>query len=111
MRTGPKYLICGSRLSDDLVLLRALLEGLNTEGRQWSETIVIMDDGTLPGLEGEVRDFKHLEHRRVKQNWRTPPNIVIAVMDRLTQNRDTEKTLIRAESQGIPAYVLSRYGP
>lgn len=102
------YLFCGSALTDDYNVLRILLDGLNTWGRVWKEVIIILDDGSLQGLESEVAEFRHLEHRRVK-DWVTP-NIVIAITDRLSHNRDIKKTLIRAESEGIPAYVLSRYG-
>jgi hypothetical protein len=107
-RYGPKYLFCGSHLTDDTYILRCLLEGLNTQGRQWSETIIILDNGSLQGLEHEVVGFRHLEHRRVKDLG--SPNIVIAFMDRLSHNRDTEKLLERAETQGIPAFVVSTYG-
>jgi hypothetical protein len=106
-RYGPSYLLCGSTLTDDRNVLRILLEGLNTWARQWTEIVVILDDGSLQGLEGEVKEYRHLEYRRVK-SW-SAPNIVIAFMDRLSQNRDTEKTLRRAESEGVPAYTLSRY--
>lgn len=105
----PRYLFCGSRLTDETLLMRALLEGLNTQARQWTETITILDDGSLRGLEGEVEAFRNLEHRRVRDAFSARPNIVVAFMDRLSHNRDTEKTLILAESQGIPAYVISRY--
>jgi hypothetical protein len=104
---GPKYLFCGSRLTDDTYLMRALLEGLNTMARQWSETIPILDDGSLPDLEYEVEMFRHLEYRRVK-DW-VRPNIVIAFMDRLSHNRDTEDLLRVAESEGVPAFIVSRY--
>jgi hypothetical protein len=104
---GPKYLLVGSRLTDDTLLMRALLEGLNTQGRQWSEIIIILDDGSLQGLEHEVEGFRHLEHRRVR-HW-VRPNICIAFMDRLSHNRDTEKLLRRAESEGIPAFIVSTY--
>jgi hypothetical protein len=107
MGYGPKYLFCGSRLTDDTLLMRALLEGLNTQGRQWTETIIILDNGSLQGLEHEVDGFRHLEHRRVK-DW-VRPNIVIAFMDRLSQNRDTEKLLRVADSEGIPAFIVSAY--
>jgi hypothetical protein len=30
-------------------------------------------------------------------------------MDGLQQNRDTERTLQRADKEGIPAFVVSRY--
>jgi hypothetical protein len=83
------------------------LEGLNTQGRQWTETITILDDGSLQGLEGEVEPFRHLEHHRVE--GRTKANIVVAFIDRLSHNRATEKTLRVAESQGIPAFIVSRY--
>ena len=106
--TGPKYLLVGSRLTDDTLLLRALLEGLNTQARVWSETIIILDNGSLQGLEHEVGEFRYLEHRRVK-DWVTP-NICIAFMDRLSHNRDTEKLLRLAESEGVPAFVIGRYG-
>lgn len=105
---SPKYLLCGSRLTDDTYLLRVILEGLNTWGRQWSETLIILDDGSLDGLENEVDGFRCLEHRRYKDGAK--PNIVIAFMDRLSQNRDTEKLLERVESDGIPAFIVSRYG-
>lgn len=110
VRYGPRYLISGSSLTDDKQLLRALLEGLNTQARQWSETITVLDDGSLQGLENEVAEFRHLAHRRFHEGWiTTPPNIVVAFMDRLSQNRDTEQLLKRADSAGIPAYVISRY--
>jgi hypothetical protein len=88
--------------------MRALLEGLNTQARQWSETIVILDNGTVRDLERELNDFRHLEHRPIR-GW-IEPNIVIAFMNRLSHNRKTEETLKRAESEGIPAFVVSRYG-
>ena len=102
-------MLVGSRLSDDTYVLRLLLEGLNTWGRQWTETLVILDDGSLPGLEQEVAEFRHLEHRRVN-DWVDGTNIVIAFMDRLSHNRDVEALLRRAESEGVAAYVVSRYG-
>jgi hypothetical protein len=112
--SGPRYLICGSSLTtaDTTPLLRLILEGLNTQARQWSETITVLDDLSLPGLEGEVEDFRHLEHRRFDVNLSTltMPNIVIAFMNRLSHNRDTEQLLRHAESQGIPAFCISTYG-
>jgi glycogen synthase len=108
MTYGPKYFLCGSSLTDDKQLLRAILEGLNTQARQWSETIVILDNGSLRGLEHEIEEFRHLEYRRVLILGE--PNIVIAFMDRLSHNRDIEKTLELAETAGIPTYVISRYG-
>lgn len=110
MKPGPKYLICGSRLAiaDVVPLLRLLLEGLNTQARQWQETIVVLNDGSLRGLEDEVLSFRNLEHRRI-EDW-VRPNIVVAFLDRLSHNRDTEKTLRRAESEGIPTFVISTYG-
>lgn len=109
MTQGPKYLFCGSRLTDDTYILRCILEGLNTQGRQWSETLTILDDGSLQDLGEEVSFFRHLERRHVS-GLEIRPNIVIAFMDRLSQNRDTEKLLRLAESQGIPAFVVSTYG-
>lgn len=107
--SGPTYLFCGSSLTDDMQLLRALLEGLNTQARQWSEVITILNDGSLPGLEGEVEDYRYLQHRRMKAVWDTPPNIVIAFMDRLSHNRNTEELLRHAVNEAIPTYVISRY--
>ena len=104
---GPKYLICGSRLSDDRHILRCLLEGLQSQGRQWQEIITIMDNGSLQGLGTEVEPYRFLEHRRVEGLGK--PNVVLAFMDRLSHNRDTENLLILAETQGIPAFVISRY--
>lgn len=106
--SGPSYLFCGSRLTDDTLLLRALLEGLNTQGRQWSEKITILDDGTLRNIEEEVSFFRNLEYQPLEPRDR--PNIVVAFMDRLSHNRNTEDTLERAETQGIPAFIISRYG-
>jgi hypothetical protein len=108
MAPGPKYLFCGSRLTDDTLLLRLLLEGLDHWAFQWSEIITILDDGSLQGLEGEVAEFRHLTHRRAYLG-ETVTNIVIAFMDRLSQNRDTEETLRLAESEGIPAFIISRF--
>jgi hypothetical protein len=110
MRYGPRYLFAGSHLTDDTLVLRAILTGLNSQSREWQETIIILDDGTIQGLEDEVSSFRYLEHRHVKDWEKSRPNIVVAFMDRLSQNRETEKTLILAESQGIPAFVISRYG-
>jgi hypothetical protein len=104
---GAKYLFCGSHLTSDTLLIRLFLEGLNTQARQWGETIVILDDGSLLRMESEVEEFRHLEHRHMG-SWVTP-NIVIAFMDRLSHNRNTEKTLRRAESEGVPAFIVSRY--
>lgn len=112
VRYGPSYLVVGSRLTDDSNVLRIFLEGLNTQARQWTETIIILDNGSFAGLEGEVAEFRHLEHRRIGDDgWADRhPNIVIAFMDRLSHNRETEYLLRAAESAGIPAYVISRYG-
>jgi|SRR5215467_522106 len=102
---GPQYLLCGSRLTSDTLVLRLLLEGLNTWARQWSETITIQDDGSLEGLEHEVEMFRHLQHRRVK-GW-SHPNVVLAFMDRLQQSRATHGTLEVAKSHGVPAFIIS----
>jgi hypothetical protein len=107
VRYGPKYLFCGSHLTDHTLLLRLMLEGLNTQARQYSEIITILDDGSLPGLEFEVSMFRHLEHRTVK-TW-VRPSIVVAFMDRLSHNRDTADVLKRAETEGINVYVVSAY--
>jgi len=100
-------LLAGSRQGHDTLILRALLEGLNTQGRQWNETIVICDDGSLEGLEHEVSDFKYLEHQRVK-DW-PEPNIVICFMDRLSHNRASERLLSVAATKGVPAFLVTNY--
>ena len=105
MKSGPQYLFCGSRLTDDTHVMRLLLEGLNTWSRQWSETITIQDNGSLEGLENEVSMFKYLQHRVVNR-WEDP-NIVIAFMDRPHHNRSTEQTLREATEAGRPAFVIS----
>jgi hypothetical protein len=107
VRYGPRYLLVGSRLTDDTYVLRAVLGGLNGQAREWSETAVILDDGSLQGLEHEVEMFRHLEHRRVKE-W-DDPNIVLAFIDRLSQNRHTEDVLKRADKEGRPAFIISSY--
>lgn len=104
-RDGPQYLFAGSRLTDDTLILRAILEGLNTQGRHWSETITIQDDGSLEGLEHEVEGFKYLRHRRV-DGWRDP-NIVIVFMDCMSHNRASERLLSVAATHGRPAFVVS----
>jgi hypothetical protein len=100
-------MVIGSRLTDDSLVLRCLLGGLNDQGRQWQEIIIILDDGSLQGLEHEVEGFRHLEHRRVKE-W-GDPNIVLAFIDRLSQNRHTEDVLKRADKEGRPAFIISSY--
>lgn len=113
MRRGPRYLFCGSRLTSDTLLLRLMLEGLNTQARHWQETITILDSGTVEGLEFEVGQFKHLEHAPW-DHWddQARPNIVIAFMDRLSQNRGTERLLELAATQGVGAFVVSSFdGP
>jgi hypothetical protein len=104
MTRGPRYLFCGSRLTDDTFVLRILLEGLNTQARQWQETITIQDDGSLEGLEHEVDMFKYLAYQRV-EGWKDP-NVVIAFMDRLSHNRATERLLSVAEKEGRPWFVI-----
>jgi hypothetical protein len=86
-------------------VLRMLLEGLNTQARQWSETITIQDNGSLENLEYEVEQFKYLAHRQV-DGW-ADPNIVIAFMDQLSQNRATERLLDVADSELRPAFIIS----
>lgn len=104
---GPKYRICGSRLTGDTLILRAILTGLNSQAREWQEVITIQDDGTLEGLEHEVDGFKHLQRRRV-EGW-SDPNVIIAFMDRLSHNQDTAQLLIAADSHSRPAFVVSTY--
>lgn len=106
--SGPSYLFCGSRLTDDTFLMRILLEGLNTQARHWGETIVIQDDGSLEGLAFEVEQFRYLAHRRVEE-WEDP-NIVVAFMDRLSMNRGTERLLRHSETEHRPAFIVSSYG-
>jgi hypothetical protein len=104
LRHGPQYLFCGSRLTDDTLVLRILLEGLNTQARHWGEVITVQDNGTLEGLELEVESFRYLAHRQV-DDWEDP-NIVIAFMDRMSHNRATERLLAVAEKNGRPWFVI-----
>lgn len=107
--TGPQYAFVGSRLTDDTLVLRMMLEGLNTQARQWSETITILDNGSLEGLEYEVEQFKHLAHASWQASDPLVPNIVVAFMDRMSHNRDTERLLAAATSEGVPVFVVSNY--
>lgn len=107
MRYGPKYLLCGSRLTDDTLVLRAILEGLNTQARHWGESITIQDDGSLQGLEHEVEGFKYLQHRRVEE-W-SDPNIVLCFMDRMSHNRASERLLSVAATEHRPAFIISTH--
>lgn len=104
MRTGPQYLFIGSRLTSDTFVLRLFLEGLNTWSRQWQETIVIQDNGSLEGLEFEVEQFKYLQHRRV-DGWEDP-NIVVCFQDRMSHNRASERLLAVAQENGRPWFVI-----
>jgi hypothetical protein len=104
LRYGPKYLLTGSRLTDDTYLLRALLNGLNSWGREWGETLVVLDNGSLDGLENEVEAFRCLEHRKVDGVGN--PNMVIAFMDRMSESRKTEEQLRDAASRSIPVFVI-----
>jgi len=101
---GPRYLLCGSRLTDDTLLLRIILEGLNTQARQWSEIVTIQDDGSLRDLEFEVEQFKYLRHERVDQ-WEDP-NVVLCFMDRMSHNRASERLLAVAETNHRPAFII-----
>lgn len=105
MRYGPKYLFLGSRLDDDTFILRAILSGLNAQAREWSETIVIMDNGTVPGLDYEVEQYRWLEHRPTK-SWERA-NIVIAFMDNMRHCRENEDWLRKAKEAGIPTFIVS----
>jgi hypothetical protein len=104
---GPQYLFCGSRLSEDRLILRAILDGLNTQGRQWNEIITIQDDGSLWNLENEVEDHKYLQLWRVHK-W-SDPNIVICFIDQLRQNRAAEQTMQTARANKRPVFVVSSY--
>jgi hypothetical protein len=107
VRYGPKYLLIGTSLYTDTLVLRALLEGLSTQGRHWQEIITILGNGSVGGLEHEVEGHKFLEYLYVK-SW-TECNIVIAFMDDLRHNRQTQEWLERATGDGIPAFVISTY--
>jgi murein endopeptidase len=104
---GPKYLLCGSRLTSDTCIRRVILEGLNTQARVWSETITIQDDGSLQGLEHEVEQFRHLKYVRTR-TW-SDPNVVIAFIDRLSMKRATQRTLDYAIQEGRPVFIVSDY--
>jgi len=105
--TGPQYLLCGSRLTDDTYVLRLLLEGLNTWARQLSETITIQDNGSLTGRENEGEEFRYLAYRKVGE-WEDP-NVIFCFLDRLSQNRAAERLLQRAETEHRPAFIVSTY--
>ena len=109
-RKGPEYLFCGSRLTDDTFVMRILLEGLNTQARQWTETITIQDDGSLEGLEYEVSMFKYLAYRRIPGGSWADPNVVLAFVDRMTHNRATERLLQQAEREKRPWFVIGSTG-
>jgi len=87
--------------------MRILLEGLNTQARQWQEMITIQDDGTLNDLEYEVETFKYLRYERVEE-W-SDPNVVFAFIDRMSHNRATEATLARATEAHRAAFIFSVY--
>jgi hypothetical protein len=103
--SGPQYLFCGSRLTDDTFVLRLMLEGLNTWARQWGETITIQGNDSLTDLEYEVEQFKHLQYRQVDE-W-SDPNIVICFMDRMSDNRTSERLLAAADEHGRPWFIVS----
>jgi hypothetical protein len=104
---GPRYLFLGSCLDEDTYVLRLCLTGLNAMAREWSETIIILDNGTLPFLEHEVESFRHLEWRRVK-SW-TKCNIVLCFMDSLRHARENQIWLDRAQEEGVMAYLVQTY--
>jgi hypothetical protein len=107
VRNGPTYLLIGTKLYTDTLVLRAVLEGLSTQARHWGETIVILGNESLPGLDHEVEAFKYLAYQYVK-SW-PKCNIVIAFMDDLRHNRQTQEWLEQAKGDGIPAFVISTY--
>jgi hypothetical protein len=86
-------------------MLRAILAGLNAQAREWSETTVILDNGTLPNLEDEVENYRHLEYRRVRE-W-TKANILMAFVDDMRHCRGNEEWLKQAKAAGIPTFVIS----
>jgi hypothetical protein len=104
---GPVYMVVGSRLTDDTLLLRCLLEGLNAWSRQWGEDLVIADNGSVRDLDYEVTLFKYLRHWPVQSLEQAGPNIVVAFMDYLHQNGNTVQLLKDAKLAGIPAFVIS----
>lgn len=107
MRYGPRYLLIGSRLVDDTYMLRTFLNGLNSYGREWSETLIIEGNGSVEDLDLEVEPFRHLEYRKVTEIH--TPNMVIAFLDHLRQNRQTDEWLQKAVSAGIPTFVVGSY--
>ena len=102
---GPSYLLLGSRLTDDTYMLRVVLEGLNTYGRQWKETLTILDNGSLGNLKNEVDQYRMLEHKKTDVIGK--PNIVIAFQDRAHHNRTTENWVAEARRRGIPTFIVS----
>jgi len=104
---GPSYLFIGSRLTDDTYMLRTILEGLNTYGRQWEETLTILDNGTLQNLDKEVEQFRMLEHKKTEVIGK--PNIVIAFQDRAHHNHLTDNWIKESRRRGIPTFVVSTY--
>ena len=90
MRSGPTYLLIAS---DDRTMMRLVLTGLNSWGREWDETIFIEGDEEVGN---EVGSFKHLQHRLVAGV--VNPNVVIAFED--------DPMVTQAQRRGIPTYVF-----
>ena len=96
-------------MTDDTLILRAILDGLNTQGRQWGETITIFDAGSLDGLEREVEDHKYLRYVGPKGWGGGRPNIAIGFIDRMSMNRDTERLLALLTDEGVPTFIVRSY--
>lgn len=101
---GPQYLLIGSRLTGDTLMLRLILEGLNTQARHWQEVITVQDNGSLEGLDYEVEQFKYLKHRLVDE-WEDP-NVVICFQDRMSHNRASERWLAVADENKRPWFIV-----
>jgi hypothetical protein len=107
VRYGPTYLLIGSSKWSDMVIVRLVLTGLNSWGREWGETIVVEGNDTLANLDKEVEEFRWLEHRLVDELG--TPNIVLAFVESRGYNPEVPQWLDKAKQRGIPTYMFGEW--
>ncbi len=128
---GPRYLFCGDRNHNDPYVIRLLIHGLHTWGKIARERITIIHGGANGAdiaaasaaaefasnmdVEEYPADWgKHGKKAGILRNQRMldegKPSIVFAFHDHLSQSKGTRDMVRRAHAQGIPVYVIRRYG-
>jgi hypothetical protein len=104
------YLFLGTERWTDMVLVRALLQGFNSWGRQWNEINTIQGNGSLAHLEDEVSVFHCLKYQEVTKL--RDPNVVIGFMEPAGNDNGVAYWLDEAYERQIPCYSFGSWsGP